>query len=116
MEYRDVRRMNSKITGAYNENITGVRVVKSLRREEANLDEFQDLTRPCTGPGSGPAWLSALFLPVVQLISAVAISGIVLYGGWQFQLGGMTIGGIQGLHLLHYLHAFPHPGDGAHLR
>ena len=34
VEYRDVRKTNSKITGAYNENITGVRVVKSLRREE----------------------------------------------------------------------------------
>ena len=45
--------------------------------------------------GFRAAWLSALFLPVVQLISAVAISGVVLYSGRQFQLGGMTIGGIQ---------------------
>ena len=95
LEYRDVRRTNSKITGAYNENITGIRVVKSLRREEANLEEFQDLTRTMYRAGFRAAWLSALFLPVVQLISAVAVSSIVLYGGWQFQLGGMTIGGIQ---------------------
>ncbi|NIV36969.1 MAG: hypothetical protein GWN58_48310, partial [Anaerolineae bacterium] len=30
VEYRQVRKMNSKITGAYNENINGVRVVKAL--------------------------------------------------------------------------------------
>ena len=95
VEYRDVRKTNSKITGAYNENITGVRVVKSLRREEGNLEEFTDLTRTMYRAGYRAAWLSALFLPVVQLISAVAVSSIVLYGGWQFQLGGMTIGGIQ---------------------
>ena len=95
VEYRDVRKTNSKITGAYNENITGVRVVKSLRREEGNLEEFTDLTRTMYRAGYRAAWLSALFLPVVQLISAVAVSGIVLYGGWQFQLGGITIGGIQ---------------------
>jgi len=95
LEYREVRKTNSKITGAYNENITGVRVVKSLRREEANLEEFQDLTRTMYRAGFRAAWLSALFLPVVQLISAVAVSSIVLYGGWQFELGGMTIGGIQ---------------------
>ena len=94
-EYRDVRKTNSRITGAYNENITGVRVVKSLRREEGNLEEFKDLTRTMYRAGFRAAWLSALFLPVVQLISAVAVSSIVLYGGWQFQLGGMTIGGIQ---------------------
>ena len=95
VEYRDVRKTNSKITGAYNENITGVRVVKSLRREEGNLEDFTDLTRTMYRAGYRAAWLSALFLPVVQLISAVAVSGIVLYGGWQFQLDGITIGGIQ---------------------
>ena len=95
VEYRDVRKTNSRITGAYNENITGVRVVKSLRREEGNLEEFKDLTRTMYRAGFRAAWLSALFLPVVQLISAVAVSSIVLYGGWQFQLGSMTIGGIQ---------------------
>ena len=95
VEYRDVRKTNSKITGAYNENITGVRVVKSLRREEGNLEEFTDLTRTMYRAGYRAAWLSALFLPVVQLISAVAVSSIVLYSGWQFQLDGITIGGIQ---------------------
>ncbi len=43
-EYRNVRKTNSKIIGAYNENITGVRVVKALGREKANLGEFQILT------------------------------------------------------------------------
>ena len=95
VEYREVRKTNSKITGAYNENITGVRVVKSLRREEGNLDEFTGLTRTMYRAGFRAAWLSALFLPVVQLISAVGISSVIWYGGWQFQLGGMTLGAIQ---------------------
>ena len=95
VEYRDVRKTNSKITGAYNENITGVRVVKSLRREEGNLNDFTELTGTMYRAGFRAAWLSALFLPVVQLISAVGISSVIMYGGWQFQLGGMTIGGIQ---------------------
>ena len=95
VEYRDVRKTNSKITGAYNENITGVRVVKSLRREEGNLNDFTELTGTMYRAGFRAAWLSALFLPVVQLISAVGISSVIWYGGWQFQLGGMTIGSIQ---------------------
>jgi ATP-binding cassette subfamily B protein len=95
VEYRLVRKMNSKITGAYNENITGVRVTKALVREEANLDEFSGLTTDMYNAGYRAAWLSALFLPVVQIISAVAIGTIVLYGGWQVELGGMTVGGIQ---------------------
>jgi ATP-binding cassette subfamily B protein len=94
-EYRQVRKINSKITGAYNENITGVRVVKSLGREEANLAEFSGLTREMYRAGYRAAWLSALFLPVVQVITAVALGSIIWYGGSQAQFGGMTIGGIQ---------------------
>ncbi len=95
VEYRRVRKVNSKITGAYNENITGVRVTKALVREEANLDEFSDLTGEMYDAGYRAAWLSALFLPVVQLISAFAIGAIALFGGWQVETGDMTIGGIQ---------------------
>jgi ATP-binding cassette subfamily B protein len=95
VEYRIVRKMNSKITGAYNENITGVRVAKALVREEENLDEFSELTDEMYQSGFRAAWLSALFLPVVQIISAVAIGAIVVFGGLQIELGNMTIGGIQ---------------------
>ena len=95
VEYREVRRINSKITGAYNENITGVRVVKALGREEKNLDEFSVLTGDMYRAGYRAAWLSALFLPVVQLISAIAVGSIVWYGGLQVQWGSMTVGGIQ---------------------
>ena len=94
-EYRIVRKMNSKITGAYNENITGVRVTKALVREEANLAEFNELTDGMYEAGYKAGWLSALFLPMVQLISAFAIGSIALFGGWQVELGELTIGGIQ---------------------
>jgi ATP-binding cassette subfamily B protein len=95
VEFRQVRRVNSKITGAYNENITGVRVVKALCREEENLREFGELSGEMYRASYRAAWLSALFLPTVQLISAVALGSIVWYGGSQARVGGMTIGGIQ---------------------
>jgi len=95
VEYRLVRKINSKITGAYNENIQGVRVVKALCREEENLREFGELSGEMYRASYRAAWLSALFLPVVQLISAVMLGCIVWYGGLQVQLGGLTIGGIQ---------------------
>lgn len=94
-EFRNVRKFNSKITGAFNENITGVRVVKALGREEANLKDFSVLTNDMYRTSYRAAWLSALFLPSVQIISAFALGSIVLYGGWQVQLGTMTVGGIQ---------------------
>lgn len=95
VEYRQVRKFNSKVTGSYNEGITGVRVIKSLRREEENLVEFGNLTGQMYRAAFRAAWLSALFLPTVQLISAIAVGSVIWYGGWEFKTGVMTIGGIQ---------------------
>jgi ATP-binding cassette subfamily B protein len=95
VEYRIARKTNSKITGSYNESITGVRVTKALTREEANLGEFKILTGKMYDSSYKAAWLSALFLPAVQIISSVAIGAIALFGGWQVEQGAMTIGGIQ---------------------
>ena len=95
VEYRKVRKINSKITGAYNENIAGVRVVKALCREEENLREFGQLSGEMYRASYRAAWLSALFLPAVQVISAVAVGSIVWYGGLQARLGSLTVGGIQ---------------------
>lgn len=94
-EFRRARKLNSQITGAYNENITGVRVVKALGRERENLNEFTSLADQMYRASYRAAWLSALFLPAVQMISALAIGSVVWYGGFQVDLGVMTIGGIQ---------------------
>jgi ATP-binding cassette subfamily B protein len=95
VEFRKSRKANSKITGGYNENISGVRVVKALGREKENLDEFKVLTNEMYHASYRAAWLSALFLPTVQIVSALALGFIVWYGGLQANVGIMTIGGIQ---------------------
>jgi ATP-binding cassette subfamily B protein len=98
-EYRTVRKINSKITGAYNETITGVRVIKALNREELNLSEFSDLTGNMYQASYRAAWLSALFLPVVQMISSIGVVVIVWYSGsatvTNSVVGEISVGGIQ---------------------
>ncbi len=94
-EFRLVRKINSKITGAFNESVTGVRVTKALGREQENLREFGGLTSDMFKAGYRAAWLSALFLPVVQLVSSFAIGAVVWFGGLEVLSGAMTIGGIQ---------------------
>ncbi len=95
VEFRKSRRANSKITGEYNQNIQGVRIVKALSREDENLKEFSILTDNMYRASYRAAWLSALFLPTVQIVSAFALGAIVYYGGLQSQLGGFTIGSIH---------------------
>jgi ATP-binding cassette, subfamily B, bacterial len=93
--YRTVRKLNSKITGSFNENITGVRVIKSLGRETENLAEFSVITGDMYKASYRAAWLSALFLPTVQIISALAVGAIVWYTGATYTNSLMTIGSIQ---------------------
>lgn len=93
--YRRSRKMNGKITGAFNESISGVRVIKALSREDSNLEEFSELTDGMYDASFRAAWLSALFLPTVQMISAFGLGIILWRGGMNVQVGNMTIGGIQ---------------------
>lgn len=95
VEFREVRRINSKITGAYNENITGVRVTKSMAREEQDLQEFQELSGSMHDASYQASVLSAMFLPAVQLISALGVALVVWYGGLLSLRGLTTPGDIQ---------------------
>jgi len=94
-EFRKSRIANSKITGEYNQNIQGVRVVKALGREDENLREFSILTDNMFSASYRAAWLSALFLPTVQIVSAFALGVIVWYGGMQSQVHGFSVGNIH---------------------
>lgn len=98
VEFRISRKTNSKITGNYNEMITGVRVIKALNREESTLREFGVLTREMHRSSYKAAWYSALFLPSVQILSAVFIGLVMIFGGIQVEAAavtGMTIGGLN---------------------
>jgi ATP-binding cassette subfamily B protein len=94
-QYRKVRQVNSKITASFNETITGVRVIKALGREERNLREFRGRTDEMYNAGFRAAWLSALFLPIVQGIGAVALATVAWFGGAQAVRGAISIGTIQ---------------------
>ena len=95
LSYRNVRKLNSRITGSFNENITGVRVIKSLGRESENLAEFSHITGDMYKASYRAAWLSALFLPTVQILASLAVGAVVWYTGATFTNGFMTIGGVQ---------------------
>lgn len=101
LQYREVRKLNSKITGAYNESISGVRVVKALVRERRNLQEFEAQSSEMYRAAYRAAWLSALFLPSVQLLGALGTGAVIWYGGLRVEAAavgitaGLSIGGIQ---------------------
>ena len=93
--YRRSRKANSKMTAALNENITGVRVVKALRREDRNLSDFKVLSTAMFDSSFRAAFLSALFLPTIQTISAISLGLILWRGGIMVSQSAISIGSLQ---------------------
>ncbi len=89
---RDVRKTNSRISGAYNEGITGAKTTKTLVREEANLEEFQVLTRRMRDTSVRTAVLGGVYLPIVLTLGSIG-TGLALWaGGDALILGRMSYG------------------------
>ncbi len=92
--YREVRKTNSQITGAFNEGIMGAKTSKTLVREAANCREFAELTDRTRASSICAAVLSALFLPIVTSLAAVATAMVLHRGAAEvFSASGLvTIG------------------------
>ncbi len=80
--YRQVRKVNSRITAGFNEGISGARTTKTLVRERESLREFQDETRQMYHSSVQAAVFSALYLPAVLTLGSVG-AGLALWFGGQ---------------------------------
>jgi ATP-binding cassette, subfamily B, bacterial len=90
--HREVRKTNSKISGAYNEGITGAKTTKTLVREQGNLEEFQELTGYMRRVSIRTAIFSALYLPVVLTLGAMGTGLALWVGGAGVVVGTITYG------------------------
>ncbi|MCL2125798.1 MAG: ABC transporter ATP-binding protein/permease [Oscillospiraceae bacterium] len=77
---RRVRELNSKITGSYNEGITGSKTSKTLVIEDLNSAEFSTLSNNMRRESIRSSRLNALMMPMVMSLGSIALS-IVLYRG-----------------------------------
>ncbi len=78
---RKVRKINSKITSAYNEGITGAKTSKTLTIEGNNFRDFQEITSEMRHAGIRAARLSAIYIPLVLLLSSIATAVVLARGG-----------------------------------
>ena len=85
---REVRKINSRITGSFNEGIMGAKTTKTLVLEAQNVSEFEQLTGRMRKSAVRAATLSSLFMPLVIAVSSVA-SALVLGQGASRVLNGV---------------------------
>lgn len=82
---RKVRKINSQITNAYNEGITGVRTSKSMVIEEDNQESFCEITKQMHRAALHSAKLNAVYIPTILLFSSVASAIVLARGGYMIQ-------------------------------
>lgn len=79
--YRATRKLNSKITAAFNEGITGAKTTKTLVLEDAMFTEFKDITGEYREKQIRASLFNALFTPIITSFSTIAIALLLNFGG-----------------------------------
>lgn len=90
--YRSIRKINSKITGAYNEGITGALTTKTLVLEENNFDGFNDLTFDMRTQSIRAAMIQGLYFPSMLFLISVGVALVYVVGGSLVINIGLSIG------------------------
>ena len=88
-----IRRAIAMVNGEYNQNITGIRVVQSLNRQDTNMAHFDELNTEHLNANMEASRYSGALQPVVELLIGIAMGfGVVLAGGVMAKGGALELG------------------------
>ncbi|MDP6714871.1 MAG: ABC transporter ATP-binding protein [SAR202 cluster bacterium] len=90
--FMSVRRAISIVNGSLNENITGVRVVQSMNRQDRNLMLFDEKNLDHRDANLWASKLSSGLLPAVDILTAVAIGFALFFGARMISGNDLAIG------------------------
>ncbi|MDQ3607172.1 MAG: ABC transporter ATP-binding protein/permease [Gemmatimonadota bacterium] len=105
--YRDIRVRLARINAYLQERLSGVRVVQYFSREPETARRFDEINRDHLDAHLRSITYYALFFPVIEVFTAVALALILWYGGLEVLEGTMTVGVIAAF--LQYARRFFRP-------
>jgi ABC-type multidrug transport system fused ATPase/permease subunit len=94
--YGRTRETIGAITAYLQESLSGIRIVRSFGQEPQHVARFRELNERNREANMTTVYLNAAYFPAVELLSALATVGILVYGGLQVIHGDMTIGVLAG--------------------
>lgn len=92
VQYRDVRKVNSQITGAFSEGISGAKTTKTLSLEESNDRAFRSLTGSMRNKSVKAAYFNALFFPIILSLGSISTAVLLWQGGQQAMMEAIKYG------------------------
>ena len=90
--FRDVHSKLARLNSFLNENLSGMTTVQLLGREERNAAQFRQINAEHRDANLLANTYHAVFFPLLEIVSAIALSLIVWYGGRQVMWTGITLG------------------------
>jgi ATP-binding cassette subfamily B protein len=90
--FRETRRWVARINAFLQENISGMALVQLFRREGRNRAAFAAINRKHYDANMSAIFYYAVFYPAIEFLAILAVCLILLYGGGQVLLGGLTLG------------------------
>jgi ATP-binding cassette subfamily B protein len=90
--YRDIRVRLARINSFLHERFTGMRVVQLFNREEADARRHHEVNADYLDAHLRSITYYALFFPVIELFTAIALALIIFAGGREIMAGTVTVG------------------------
>src|SRR6185437_8801138 len=90
--YRRVRILVAKINVFMQEHIVGMAVVQAFNREPRAHEEFRQINREHCDAWIGAIIAYAVYYPVVEFLSILAVTLVLWFGGLRVMHGTLTIG------------------------
>jgi ATP-binding cassette, subfamily B, multidrug efflux pump len=88
----DVRAQFSRLNAAVQENISGIRVVKSFMRHEHELSKFRRENEGLTAKRNLAVRVWGRYMPAMEFLSGISSAVVLLVGGWMVIHGRISLG------------------------
>lgn len=96
--FQDVRNEVARLNAFVQEHLSGMLVVQAFNREKAEHEKFKVINQAHRDANIRSIWYFSIFLPIIEVLSAVSIGLVVWYGGWQSATGGsVTFGDLTAI-------------------
>ncbi|HEY5625646.1 MAG TPA: ABC transporter ATP-binding protein, partial [Dehalococcoidia bacterium] len=87
-----VRQAIAQVNANLQENVSGVRVIQSMSREDENAKRFDYVNAGNWSANVQAGRITAMIMPVVELLTALATALVIIFGGMRVLDGTLTVG------------------------
>ena len=90
--YRAIRTRVARINAYLQERLSGIRIVQLFGQESSEARRFDRLNRDHLDAHLRSITIYALYFPIIELLTTVALAGLIVVGAQRIGLGVVTVG------------------------